>query len=171
MRLSGSDTPCNSAACPTTTCPNAVTARRNLRIMMTASRLIVAFRTAMYPVNRRRTIGYRIHTRDDWSRHRIFWSGKRISCQNTTGAIILTVLLVIPGCRSSPDFVSHVQKECVGGDQLACDLLDAFSHPNSAIGAPMPGDISGDVDAILKGIDRARSAPRVGYQHMPPIAL
>jgi hypothetical protein len=87
-------------------------------------------------------------------------------------AILLIAPMVISGCQHhSPDFLSHVEKRCAGGDSGACGLLDAVSHPNPTTDIPTPGNISDDVDAILRGIDRARSAPRVGYPDMLPIAI
>jgi hypothetical protein len=91
----------------------------------------------------------------------------KLVCQ----VILIIAPIFITGCHSRrPNFMTRVREDCAAGDQLACDLLDAFSHPNPATDIPMPGNISDDVDATLRGIDRARSAPRVKYPYTPPIA-
>jgi hypothetical protein len=57
---------------------------------------------------------------------------------------------------SSARFHDTGSEDCTAGDQWACDLLDALSH-RRANDIQTPGSAKDDVDAILKGIDRARS--------------
>lgn len=86
-------------------------------------------------------------------------------------AILLIVLMVIAGCHARrPDFMTRVQEDCAAGNLWACDLLDALSRPIPAEDIKAPDNVEEDVDAILRGIDRAKSAPRVGYPDVPLIA-
>ena len=87
-------------------------------------------------------------------------------------AVMLIVLTIIAGCHARrPDFITRVQEDCAAGDLWACDLLDALSRPIPAEDIKKcPDSVKDDVDAILRGIDRAKTAPRVGYPHVSPIA-
>jgi hypothetical protein len=71
---------------------------------------------------------------------------------------------------SSARFHDTGSEDCTAGDQWACDLLDALSH-RRANDIQTPGSAKDDVDAILKGIDRARSARRFGYPFVPSITV
>ncbi len=66
--------------------------------------------------------------------------------------------------------MTRVQEDCLAGDQWACDLLDALSHPLPAEDIEALDGVKDDVDAILRGIDRARTAPRISYPFVPRIA-
>jgi len=83
-------------------------------------------------------------------------------------AILLIVLVIMAGCQARrPDFVTRVQEDSAAGDQWACDLLDG---PMPAEDIIIPGSVKDDVDAILRGIDRAKTAPHIGYPDTSPIA-
>lgn len=85
-------------------------------------------------------------------------------------AVMLIVLTIIAGCHARrPDFMTRVQEDCAAGDLWACDLLDAFSRPIPVEDIKAPDRVKDDVDTILRGIDRARAAPRVGSPDVPPI--
>ena len=85
-------------------------------------------------------------------------------------AVMLIVLTIIAGCHAlRPDFITRVQEDCAAGDQRACDLVDTLSRPMPEEDIKMQDNVKDDVDAILRGIDRARTAPRVGYPDIPPI--
>jgi len=76
---------------------------------------------------------------------------------------MLIMLTIIAGCHARPpDFITRVQEDCAAGDQWACDLVDAPSRPIPAEDIKVPDNVKDDVDAILRGIDRAKTAPRVG---------
>ena len=85
-------------------------------------------------------------------------------------AVMLIVLTIIAGCHvRRPDFITRVQEDCAAGNLWACDLLDGLSHPMPEEDIKVQDNVKDDVDAILRGIDRARTAPRVGYPDVPPI--
>ena len=86
-------------------------------------------------------------------------------------AILLIGVLLTAGCHSRrPDFLEGVREDCTTGDQWACNLLDALHHPRPANEIQTP-ESSKMTLTILKGIDRARSAPRFGYPFVPPMAV
>jgi hypothetical protein len=75
----------------------------------------------------------------------------------------MIVLVILAGCQAMrPDFVTRVQ-----GDQWVCDLLDG---PMPAKDIIIPGSVKDDVDAILRGIDRAKTAPHIGDPDTSSIA-
>jgi hypothetical protein len=81
----------------------------------------------------------------------------------------MIVLVIMAGCQARrPDFVTRVQENCAAGDQWACDLLDS---PVPAEDIITPGSVKDDVDAILRGIDRAKTVPHIGYPDTSPIAV
>ncbi len=85
-------------------------------------------------------------------------------------AVALIVLTIIGGCHARrPDFITRVHEDCAAGDLWACDLLDALSRPMPEEDIKTQDNVKDDVDAILRGIDRARTAPRVGFPDVPPI--
>ena len=85
-------------------------------------------------------------------------------------AVMLIVLTIIAGCHARrPDFMTRVQADCAAGDQWACDLVNARSRSTPEEDIKTQDNVKDDVDAILRGIDRARTAPRVGYPDVPPI--
>jgi hypothetical protein len=80
------------------------------------------------------------------------------------------VLTIIAGCDARrPDFISHIQQNCAAGDQWACNQVDALSRPMPEEDIKTQDNVKDDVDAILRGIDRARTAPRAGYPDVPSI--
>ena len=80
----------------------------------------------------------------------------------------MIVLVIMAGCQTRrPDFVTRVQGDCAAGDQWACDLLDG---PMPAEDIIVPGNVKDDVDAILRGIDRAKTAPHIGDPDTSSIA-
>jgi hypothetical protein len=85
--------------------------------------------------------------------------------------VLLTLLMSVAGRESRrPDFLVRVREDCTAGDRWACDLLDALSHPKPVEDIRPNDSTRDDVDAILRGIDRARSTPRIGHSYVPPIA-
>lgn len=77
---------------------------------------------------------------------------------------------MLAGCQvRRPDFLARIQADCAAGEGWACDLLDALAGAEPAADSAASDRVKDDVDAILKGIDRARSAPHVGYLEVPPI--
>jgi hypothetical protein len=69
----------------------------------------------------------------------------------------MIVLVIMAGCQARrPEFVTRVQEDCAAGDQVE-DII-------------IPGSVKDDVDAILRGIDRAKTAPHIGYPDTSPIA-
>jgi hypothetical protein len=83
-------------------------------------------------------------------------------------AVMLIVLTIIAGCHArQPDFMTRVQQDCVAGDQWACGLVDAPSRSMPEEHIKTQDNVKDDVDAILRGIDRAKTAPRVGYPDVP----
>jgi hypothetical protein len=85
-------------------------------------------------------------------------------------AVMLIVLTIIGGCDARrPDFISRIQQNCAAGDQWACNLVDALSRTIPEDDIKTQDNVKDDVDAILRGIDRAKTAPRVGYPDVPPI--
>lgn len=85
-------------------------------------------------------------------------------------AVMLIVLTIIAGCDARrPDFISRIQQNCAAGDQWACNQVDALSRPMPEEEIKTHDQVKDDVDAILRGIDRARTAPRVGYPDVPLI--
>ena len=84
-------------------------------------------------------------------------------------AVTLIVLTIIAGCDARrPDSVSRTQQDCAAGDQWACNQMDALSRPIPEEDIKTQDNVKDDVDAILRGIDRARTAPRVGYPDVSP---
>jgi hypothetical protein len=74
-------------------------------------------------------------------------------------AILPIALLMNCDCSARrPDFMTRVREDCVAGNQWACDLLDALSHPNAAEKITAPDHVKDDVTAIWKGIDKGISA-------------
>jgi hypothetical protein len=84
-------------------------------------------------------------------------------------AVMLIVLTIIAGCDARrPGFIPRMQQDCAAGDQWACDLVDTLSRPIPEEDIKTQDNVKDDVDAILRGMDRARTAPRVGYPDVPP---
>jgi hypothetical protein len=84
----------------------------------------------------------------------------------------MIALMFITGCNSRrPDFMTRVQEDCAAGDSWACELVDAIHHPIPVDDTKTPKGVRDDVGAILKGIDRTRSAPRLGSPYVPPMAV
>ena len=80
----------------------------------------------------------------------------------------MIVLVILAGCQARrPDFVTRVQGDCTAGDQWACNLLGG---PMPAEDIIIPGSVKDDVDAILRGIDRAKTAPHIGDPDTSSIA-
>ncbi len=114
---------------------------------------------------------------------RLLAAGRRIA------ALILLLLLpvlVLAGCETPrPDFTERTRQDCERGDRDACRLLDAFDPSKDAKPPPArpvrvapvrpprpeaarPTPVETDVQAIMKGIEQARGAPRTGYQQEIP---
>lgn len=101
-------------------------------------------------------------------RHKMARGGRRLA------AVILALMLA--RCESArPDFNARSLQDCAQGDREACRMLDALSPPTNgqtapARPAPPPRRtrVQTDVEAMMKGIERARSAPRAGYHENVP---
>jgi hypothetical protein len=81
--------------------------------------------------------------------------------------------LMLPGCQPThPDFGERSRQDCERGDQEACQMLEALNPTNTAPARPKPSprptQVQSDVEAILKGIERARVSPKAGYQEDLP---
>ena len=82
--------------------------------------------------------------------------------------IIMIALVIMAGCHAiRPDSVTRIQENCTAGDQWACDLLHG---PGPVENITTPASVRDDVDAILKGIDRAITAPHIGSPDSSPNA-
>ena len=81
------------------------------------------------------------------------------------------VLVSVAGCHvRRPNFMTRVQEDCVAGDQWACDLAKSLGRAGSAEDINVPDGVADDVDAIMKGIERARSGPNLRYPDVPLIS-
>lgn len=84
---------------------------------------------------------------------------------------ILAALLFLAGCQTTrPSFLTRVHEDCVTGDRWACDLLESLARAKQKSDNDLPTSVEDDVKAIQKGIDRARSVPRIRYPYIPPLA-
>jgi hypothetical protein len=100
--------------------------------------------------------------------------GRLISEVSTTQEPVWRAILLIWGNnhrRLSFSSARFPPKGCTAGDQWVCDLLDALSHPKPANDIQTPDIVKNDVNAILRDVNMARSAPRIGYPFVPPIAV
>jgi hypothetical protein len=83
-------------------------------------------------------------------------------------AILMIVLVIMAGCHAiRPDSVTRIQENCAAGDQWACDLLHG---PGPVENITTPTSVRDDVDAIMKGIDRAITSPHTGSPDSSPNA-
>ena len=81
-------------------------------------------------------------------------------------ASVLLAELIISGCQyqtSQPDLLARSQQDCASGDRTACAMLGVLSTIAVRVGAlePNPPDwrqVEKDIEAIMQGIDRARSS-------------
>jgi hypothetical protein len=86
---------------------------------------------------------------------------------------VVTATLMLPGCRiTQPDFTDRSRQDCERGDQEACQMLEALNPakttPVRPKPPPRPTQVQMDVQAIQKGIERARASPKAGYQEDLP---
>jgi hypothetical protein len=89
-------------------------------------------------------------------------------------ALIVLIVLIAGGCQSEtpqPDFVARSQDDCTNGAQSACAMLGVLSKialNSEPSNAPDRRRIQRDVDAILDGIDRARSLQPANRMRVAP---
>ena len=73
---------------------------------------------------------------------------------------------VLPACTEPrADFMSRVAEDCRAGDQASCNLLRAPPNADafSALPNARPGTrtlVQEDLEAMIRGMDQARNAPR-----------
>lgn len=92
--------------------------------------------------------------------------------------IRLALLLVLAGCGAADpppmDLLARVVQDCESGNSDACSILRGM--PSRALpanaAAPRPvrrsrSQVQQNVDALMQGVDRARSAPRVTPSAVP----
>jgi hypothetical protein len=99
--------------------------------------------------------------------------------QVAAGRIALLILAcVLAGCAAPrPDFTERTRQDCARGDRDACRMLEAFDPsrpakppppPPKRVERPRPTRVETDVQAIMRGMEQARSIPRAGYQENVP---
>lgn len=91
--------------------------------------------------------------------------------------IRLVLLLLLAGCATEDpplDLLARVVQDCESGNPDACSILRGL--PSRAIpattAAPRPvrrsrTQVQQNVDALMQGVDRARSTPRVAPSAIP----
>jgi len=80
------------------------------------------------------------------------------------------VLLLLAGCQNTrPTFLTRVHEDCLSGDRWACDLLKSLARAKQQHDSDVPTSAEDDVNAIQKGIDRARSVPHIRLPYIPPL--
>ena len=84
--------------------------------------------------------------------------------------------LLLASCQTArPDFTGRTLEDCEHGDYEACRMLSALepAQPTAATPArPAPPrrltPVASDVEAMLKGIARARASPHAGTRENLP---
>ncbi len=87
---------------------------------------------------------------------------------------VIAAIFILSGCQSQtppPDLLARSQEDCTNGDQAACAMLDALSTTalqEDSSNAPDQQQLQKDVDAIIEGIDKARSSQPTRRMHIAP---
>lgn len=89
-------------------------------------------------------------------------------------AIVVALLLV--GCQAEPhrpSFLARSLQDCRDGDQAACAMIDALvakadETETAEVTSPDQAQVEKNVQAIMKGIDRAGSSQPVHLLHLAP---
>ena len=90
----------------------------------------------------------------------------------------LLALLALAACeaRHRPGFVTRVEQDCMAGVQEACSLMQglqalsadpASSSPTASRSAVIRSQAQRNTDAIMQGVERARTAPRAAPTDAP----
>lgn len=81
-------------------------------------------------------------------------------------AVWLAIALLCAACDAPrPAFLARLQQDCEGGDQDACGMLGTTAAapspriPSAPVSRPRT-PVQRDVDAIMRGMERTRAAPR-----------
>ena len=90
---------------------------------------------------------------------------------------LLIWLLALVGCAASddappPDLLARVVQDCQNGNADACSILRGMPSRAVPAAAPRPvrrsrSQVQQNADALMQGVDRARSAPRVAPSAVP----
>jgi hypothetical protein len=87
----------------------------------------------------------------------------------------IVIALITVGCQSQlsrPDFFARSQEDCISGNDAACAMLDAISNPASQAktseALPHKWQVQIDVDAVISGIERARSSSSANRWRISP---
>lgn len=88
----------------------------------------------------------------------------------------LVLALMLAGCEAPhPNFTERSRQDCERGDREACRMLDALNPPRPGPATPARPAPQGrqtrvqmDVEAMIKGMERARSSARAGYRENVP---
>ena len=78
--------------------------------------------------------------------------------------------LILAGCSTlSSDFLAHSQRDCERGDREACRMLAAMNPPKAdRTVPPRPTQVQMDVQAIMRGMQQARSSSTARRQERAP---
>ncbi len=91
-------------------------------------------------------------------------------------ALAVLLVLLIGGCAAQParpNFLARSLQDCANGDEPACAMLGSLAPEssratNAATNQRPRSQSQKDADAIMQGINRARSAPSVQNQKVAP---
>ena len=91
--------------------------------------------------------------------------------------IRLALLLLLAGCATADpppmDLLARVMQDCEGGNTDACSILRGLPRATpAATAAPRPvrrsrTQVQQNTDALMQGVDRARSSPRTTPSPIP----
>ncbi len=81
--------------------------------------------------------------------------------------LVLLAVLMIAACQAPlhrPSFLTRSIEDCTNGDEAACSMLHALAADGDQTGNAEPDSAAGqqleqNVDAIMSGIERAKSTP------------
>ncbi len=91
--------------------------------------------------------------------------------------LMLLFTLTVIGCQNQPErpnFLVRSLQDCADGQRAACQMLEALvvkGDQTTERNRPGETQVQRNVDAIMKGIDRARSSPPAGRWHIAPTGL